>query len=328
MRTTFLIIITLLLITTLRADESVPLLPFKKVILWGHKLHSHTHSYIHYAFYKAFSHLGYTTHWLDNSDNISGIDFSDSLFITEGQVDEKIPLRSDCRYILHNCTSTKYKNLIEQGNCIILQVYTHDCLPRNVQKAQDCIYYDVGDKCIYMPWATDLLPHEIDAIKNNIASVKKENKIFFIGSIGAGRFGNSPQIDLFKKACKKSGIQFQHAGSISEAENIRLTQKSYMAPALQGEWQCTVGYIPCRIFKNISYGQLGITNSETVYNLFNKKIVYNPDAYQLFYDARNRLQNVKTSELHELMDFVRDNHTYLNRIKHLFNFIILVKELC
>ena len=27
---------------------------FDKIIIWGHKLHTHTHSYIHYGFYKAF----------------------------------------------------------------------------------------------------------------------------------------------------------------------------------------------------------------------------------------------------------------------------------
>ena len=27
---------------------------FKQIVIWGHKLHSHTHSYIHYAFHKAF----------------------------------------------------------------------------------------------------------------------------------------------------------------------------------------------------------------------------------------------------------------------------------
>jgi Lrp/AsnC family transcriptional regulator for asnA, asnC and gidA len=31
----------------------------KKVVIWGHKLHSHTHSYIHNGFYIAFKHLGY-----------------------------------------------------------------------------------------------------------------------------------------------------------------------------------------------------------------------------------------------------------------------------
>ena len=30
----------------------------KQVVIWGHKLHTHTHSYIHYGFYKAFNKLG------------------------------------------------------------------------------------------------------------------------------------------------------------------------------------------------------------------------------------------------------------------------------
>jgi hypothetical protein len=61
----------------------------KKVVLWGHKLHTHTHSYIHFAFHKAFKHLGYDTYWFDNNDDVSGFDFFGSLFITEGQVDSK-----------------------------------------------------------------------------------------------------------------------------------------------------------------------------------------------------------------------------------------------
>jgi len=29
-----------------------------KIIIWGHKLHSHTHSYIHSGYYEAFKKLG------------------------------------------------------------------------------------------------------------------------------------------------------------------------------------------------------------------------------------------------------------------------------
>ena len=42
----------------------------KKVVIWGHKLYSHTHSFIHSGFFKAFKHLGYDTYWFDNNDNI------------------------------------------------------------------------------------------------------------------------------------------------------------------------------------------------------------------------------------------------------------------
>ena len=73
----------------------------KQVVIWGHKLHTHTHSYIHNAFYKTYIHLGYKTIWLNNNDNITHIDFSNTLFLTEGQVDNRIPIRKDSYYILH-----------------------------------------------------------------------------------------------------------------------------------------------------------------------------------------------------------------------------------
>ena len=78
-------------------------LPIKRVILWGHKLHSHTHSYIHWAFYRTFKHLGFETYWLDNKDSLAGLNLANTLFITEGQVDQRIPVRDDCFYVLPIC---------------------------------------------------------------------------------------------------------------------------------------------------------------------------------------------------------------------------------
>ena len=307
-------------------------LPFKKVVIWGHKLHSHTHSYIHAAFYKAFNYLGYDTYWLDDSDMVDGIDFSSSLFITEGQVDKNIPLRDDCKYILHNCYSDKYHDLMCKGNAIRLQVYTNDCLACNVQKVDDYIYIDREGSCIYMPWATDLLPYEIESIKEKMLerSETKKKVVTFIGFVGGGSFGNSSNVEPFQRACEENGMPFvatglYTSGIISIEENISSIYNSYMAPAIQGEWQCEKGYIPCRIFKNISYGALGITNSKTVWELFNKKIVYNADTYQLFFDACDRVNIITLEEQFELMDFVKEKHTYLNRIEHLLCFLNSVK---
>ena len=82
-----------------------------QIIIWGHKLHSHTHSYIHYGFHKAFLYLGYKCLWLDNDDDIDNINFNNSLFITEGQVDENIPLLDNCFYVLHNCNGERYQSI-------------------------------------------------------------------------------------------------------------------------------------------------------------------------------------------------------------------------
>jgi hypothetical protein len=304
-------------------------LPFKKVVLWGHKLHSHTHSYIHAAFYKAFEYLGYETLWLDDADDVSAIDFASSLFITEGQVDGKIPLRQDCRYILHNCALEKYNPLIELKNCILLQVYTHDCLSAKARKIDDYIYVDQEDFCIYMPWATDLLPFEIDYVKELVSNrdFDKKSRTGFIGTIGDGIFGNINHIKAFQKACEENNIPFENKIQLSAEENLHYIHCSFMAPAIQGDWQLEKGYIPCRIFKNISYGAVGATNSKTVWELFNHTIVYNPDCYQLFHDLRERINTITLAEQFEIIDFVKQKHTYLNRIEHLLWFLNEIKPL-
>lgn len=333
MKLRYLILIVCSLFKSVHPAQGSIALPIKKVVIWGHKLHSHTHSYIHWAFYRAFTHLGYDTYWLDNHDDVSGIDFSNSLFITESQVDQKMPEREDCWYILHNCDYRKYKHLYEQNRAIALQVYTHDCLARNVVKIDECIYIDRQDKTVYMPWATDLLPHEIEANKANVRT-PKQNTFVFIGTVGSGEFGSYDQFHAFKRAALEQNIVFNgkmigtHAviPHCSMEENIARVQHAYVAPALQGSWQVRQGYIPCRIFKNISYGAFGITNSETVYKLFHEKIVYNPDCYQLFYDAKKKLDNLDVNELYELMDFVKEKHTYINRIELLLSFLQQVYE--
>ena len=113
---------------------------------------------------------------------------------------------------------------------------------------------------------------------------------------------------------------------------MELIQESILAPALQTDWQIDNHYIPCRIFKNISYGKMGMTNNEAVYNLFNKKMLYSNDIPELvkqgleFDKKENKFDKIK-----ELMIEVRDNHTYINRIHFILDFIkekknIIVKK--
>ena len=302
-------------------------LPFNKVVIWGVKLHSHTHSYIHWAFDRAFRHLGYPTYWLDNSDDISGLDLSNALFLTIGLADQKIPLREDGWYILHNVDPAKYAHLSRQGRCIIMQVYSHDCRNRPVIYLDDFVCYDLRDKTLYMPWATDLLPYEIDAIKKQLPYVKKESRVSFVGTKWGGWQGNRSEVEAFENACRDYGIPFTIATKVDLDEHIANVQTAFLAPAIQGHWQCEHGYIPCRIFKNNSYGQFGITNSETVYQLFHKKILYNPDCYKLFYEAMERVPHVTLAQQYELMDFVRDRHTYVNRIDSLLDILEKINEM-
>ena len=107
---------------------------------------------------------------------------------------------------------------------------------------------------------------------------------------------------------------------------LERTANSFLAPAIVGKWQGERGYIPCRIFINIAAGQLGVTNSRRVYELFDQKIVYNTDTYQLFSDALERLRTWSLEDQYALMDVVKNKHTYLNRIETILNFLRILNE--
>jgi hypothetical protein len=292
------------------------------VIIWGHKLHTHTHSYIHGSFYKAFTYLGYNTLWLDDNDNISQINFSNSLFLTEGQVDKNIPLLPNCYYILHNVEQDKY-SCIPESNKLIIQVYTHDCLSRDPIKIDELIYF--SQNCLYFPWATDLLPNEIN---DNINRVK-EGKITTkneINIVGSNYFTVLNEVQSF---CKSKNINYNLiSGPYNHVDykiNERVIQESILAPAVQVKDQVDYGYIPCRIFKNISYGKMGLTNNHMVYLLFNGNIIYDRNIDALLtrgLEFEKKDSEYKNSILIPLMEFVRDKHTYLNRIQimlYIFN---------
>jgi len=108
-------------------------------------------------------------YWVKDQTELPDIDLHNALFITEGQVDRNIPQRLDCYYIVHNWDPQQYQDLFSHNRCIVLQVYTHDCLTLHaIEKIDDCIYCDMTQKMIFIPWATDLLPDEIEAIKQTM----------------------------------------------------------------------------------------------------------------------------------------------------------------
>lgn len=310
-----------------------------KIIIWGHKLHDHTHSYIHNAFFKTFKHLGYKTHWFSNDYN-KDFDFNNSLFLTHGLECYNIPINNSSFYLFHNCHLVgndlkipynhilKNKNLgINKNNILFFQVLTKECYFRDFKFNNNHIYRYNTD-IIYFPWATDLLPNEIDKNIENLKEISKKNKeklqVNFVGM-------PLQQWDILKKYIEKNNIKYNNYGGTFDVnsdrnktieENQELIQKSIIAPALQTQWQIDNHYIPCRIFKNISYGKMGITNNEAVYNLFNQKIIYSKSIEECI-DKGLEFENINNKDLKvkELMEIVRDNHTYINRIHFILDFI-------
>ena len=171
-------------------------------------------------------------------------------------------------------------------------------------------YY--GDGVLYQPWATDLLPHEINL---EWATMRREAASYWIGTIGGGEFGNERELEGFQRACGERRVPFVRREGISRDMHVDLIQRSCLAPAIVGTWQLAQGYVPCRIFKNISYGQLGMTNSEAVDAIFEGRLTVNRDTHQLFADGETLLRGPGgVARVRELMQTVRETHTFVNRI--------------
>jgi len=295
-----------------------------KFIAWGHSIEhgsTHTHSYIHKSYKDAFCHLGYEAYCKPDIFD-PNFDYSNTIFLTEWQEAYNLPIRDDCFYILHNCDAEKFQDLIKNKQAIKLAVYTDDVLKTNALEKDKCIFYMNDERILFMPWATNLLPHEIETNKPTKVFNNTSNVINWVGTVGAGDGGNINELSPFIKACEENNIKFNHGMMIPDDKAIQMIKSSYMAPTISGNWQKNVAnYIACRIFKNISYGQYGITNNFRINYLFNNKLIYNPDEYQLFYDAKEKLPKITLSELHDLMDEVKNKHTFLNRIDTIMDFI-------
>ena len=294
-----------------------------KVIIWGHKLHSHTHSYIHNSYYNAFKYMGYDTYWFDNFDNVTNFDFNNCIFLTEDQVHQNIPLNTSSFYILHHCNLDKYIN----SNCKYINLcnYVNDCKigksfnykNGKVEKINYYSFYDKENKALYQPWGTDIFPDEFgDPIKYN----RNIDNVYYIGSIWSD---NINLINPFIKSCYDNGKKFINKRFVSDKEGMELIKSSYISPDIRTQLHLDVGYIPCRVFKNISYGVIPATHSKFIRDFFGENTLpYCDNTYDLFKTNEDFIIDDKNiNHVKWLMNEVKENHTYLSRIKTILNFI-------
>lgn len=271
----------------------------KRIVIWGLKNKYHTHRHIHKAFYENAKKLGHDVIWLeDEKENQKHIMSGDLIISAEVQgkmVPEKlklddynIPIRDDVYYCLHNFKDI-FRNKLIPENYINLAVYSNKAETADV-RIDTARYFDTKTRTLYQPWGTDLLPEEFKKPVFN-----KNNFVFWIGSIWNNTLnqGNIIEIEELKQALKQNNLKFFNLRFIPDWLNIFLIRKSRIAPAIAGKFQADINYLPCRMFKNISYGQLGITNirkfkdilgesyleGETINELVNRSLNLSMDEY-------------------------------------------------
>jgi hypothetical protein len=332
----------------------------KRIIIWKHLFipgRSGTHSFIHLAYHKAFNFLGYDTYWVNSLSEIDIQDYSNTLFFIEGNYDE-IPLRDDCYYVLHHVNN---KPFIE-NRCMFVNLcnFLLEPLSKNLsynfpldnsgehgkhplcsaEKIKDYVYYDLKNKAIYQPWGTNLLPHEIvDDIVEYDNNIKELN---FIGSIWSENINQIlPMIeDVINNDLKFNiygWLQFNELSNynninkitdcgLPEEDAINLVKSSAFYPDIRGQHHINLGYIPCRLFKNISYGCIPITNSKLAYEFFDGNILYSPNVKDFRKISKQYLNNRDLEKDRKIIKLVKENHTYINRVNDLIEFIKIIYD--
>ena len=306
-----------------------------KFIIIGHELHTHTHSYIFNGIYRALIYLNYKVDWIYNDEQINKIkneNIKYDVIITELYYNKNIPIIENCKYIIQQpflelFNYNKYKTdeymnklfiNVSKKNIIIWRPYL-----KIFNKKLFDTYLENEYKIVITPWATDLLPNEININISNLELFNIKNISNFIGM-------PLEHNGILKDNLTKNNIDYANYGGTfnkdsdrnkSVEENMKLIQESIIALALQTDWQIENEYIPCRIFKNISYGKMGITNNKAVNELFDNKLIYSDNIGELVKKGLEfEKEKDKFDKIKELMIEVRDNHTYINRI----NFILKI----
>jgi hypothetical protein len=235
---------------------------FERVVIWGLKTQWSTHRYIHHHYFTNLNKLGIPVVWVDNDFKNQYLVTRNNLVISVNLSSSCLPIKDGVYYCLHNCSEDVHAKIAPSHN-IKLQVYTNASVG---EKWDEVTYFDRDQRTLYQPWGTDLLAHEFrEPVFNN-----RSKFVFWVGSVWGGSQGNRNEINHLKKALAANKLHFihNHKFPISNSMNIWLTRQSRIAPAISGKWQEDNNYLPCRMFKNISYGQLGISNVPKFYDLF------------------------------------------------------------
>ena len=305
---------------------------FNKIVIWGFRYRYHTHRYIHKAFYKTLKDLGVNVIWVEDDKKNQRYIKSGDLIIggdMYGKMapekkcfnDYNIPVRDDIYYCLYHFKDI-FLEKINKKHLIVLDPHVDGSEFGDI-KIDEITFFNSKDKIktLYQTWGTDIMPWNFKKPCFN------NNKfVFWVGSIwnDKNNHGNINQINELKQALIKRHINFIHTRFIPGFLNIFLIRISRLAPAIGGEIQVKTNYLPCRMFKNISYGQLAFSNIKRFKDLYKEFFIDGNSIDEL-------IANVLFLKKEDYLLFVKrqqeitKKHTYLQKLTNIFEVFNYIK---
>ena len=294
---------------------------FRKVIIYGHKLNSlesHTHAFEHHLYWKTFRIMGYETLWVDEYDDLSGLDLSNCLFVTIGGASNRIPLRKDCKYIVHNPEDRKYDEVID--NVLVNQIYSKEIKSREVEVLYEPFYFErknsSGYKTLYHPWCSDVDPTEVKHFSTSEILQNRQKVVNFVGTVyPPGEWSNIKELQDLDKACS---IKYASPLRISKAvgqAHIDLMRSSFIAPAVQGRKSCELQLGVSRPYKIASYGRVPCTNSRHVFEVLEGFAGYSSSIEEAVERTVALEESMTDLQYKQMVNLVTSKYSYRNQVE-------------
>ncbi len=287
---------------------------YGKFVIWGLSKGPLIDLYWNWShFYKAAQYLNIPVIWVEDIPESNDlIDANDLVLIAPATT--RPDSRNDHRYI-PGATYVTFNVLdslnpwaydIPPEDRLLLSVNCAQEFPGNyhtyicpLTSAEDALkreYWDVTTifdreaRCLFQPWGTDLEPNQF------LTPVAPHGDVcYWIGSIWNDELnqGNEAEIAVMVESLKQHGIGFANPRQVPQEDSALLVRESRLAPSIAGLRAVEHNCLPCRTFKNTSYGQLAITNvpyfkkvfdgcslqSETIPELIDEAMSLDADTY-------------------------------------------------
>jgi hypothetical protein len=293
---------------------------FRKVVVWGLRRQWHSSRFVHKAFAETLRRLEIPVVWTDYTSDPGIIEPSDFVITSNapGRATRGDPLAPFCRgayYCFHGFLHSGYRGSdrpprheVDREHSLNLEVFVNAALTASDQ--WDAVtYFDEPSKTLYQPWGTNLTEDQFRP-----PTVPRSPFVFWVGAIWDG---NRAEIDELRRVLRDHSLRLVHLKFVPDWVNIAAVRRSRVAPAIAGRWQVEHNYLPCRMFKNISYGQVGISNVPKFAELYSGCHVPGDTTAELINNVLSLTKHDVRELTAEQQNITRE-HTYVQKLRNIF----------
>ncbi len=299
--------------------EKVELPDGLHVVIWGLRNKRDTFRYIHKSWFHMLKRSGIPVVWVDDDLKNQSVVSDRSIVVAVNTAARHLPKVRGARYVAHNIDPEPYlESLINRAHFLQIQVSIKlGAFYRGAREILPCIYLDEEKHVLFQPWGTPFAEYEW--VREPLKA--RRGAEFWIGSVWNNPLnqGNASMIPEWRDVLSSHGITLRkvpYGWPDTKLAYGGLVRLSSIAAATVGDWQREHDYLPCRLFKNVSFGAVPVGNSPIYRRVFSNSAIVGTSLN----DTVNQYLELSITERHERVKFAQEcmgNYTYeaaFNRI--------------